>query len=184
MHEVPNRPGGGEESWHRHFHKGRINYLVTVDHFSQFCEVDCLPETTSEAVVTKIKSHFARREIPDVVVSDNGPQYSSQHFKSFAKNWGFFHETSSPGAGLMNTVINYASGKPSDPLRSIASRTSRRLKTTTKKRWNWRITRSSYTSSGFIQSPNLRSLTSRIVHVYRTVLLAAIMNLWWCWVDA
>ena len=30
------------------------------------------------------------------------------------------------------------------------------------------------TRSGFIQSPNLRSLTSRIVHVYRTGLLAAI----------
>ena len=33
------------------------------------------------------------------------------------------------------------------------------------------------TRNGFIQSPNLRSLTSRIVHVYRTGLLAAIMNL-------
>ena len=29
-------------------------------------------------------------------------------------------EFSSPGAGLMNTVINYASGKPSDPLRGYS----------------------------------------------------------------
>ena len=33
------------------------------------------------------------------------------------------------------------------------------------------------TRSGFIQSPNLRSLTSRTVHAYRTGLLAAILNL-------
>ena len=56
---------------------------------------------------------------------------------------------------------------------SIASRTSRRPKN--QKRWN--NPRSSYTSSGFIQPSNLRSLTSRIVHVYRTGLLTAILNL-------
>ena len=52
---------------------------------SQFFEIDFLPETTSEAVVTKMKYHFAHRGISDVVVSDNAPQYASQHFRSFAK---------------------------------------------------------------------------------------------------
>ena len=52
------------------------------------------------------------------------------------------------------------------------------------KHWNNPIPRSSYSSSGFIQAPNLQSLTSWIVHMNRTGLLAAIMNLisnsWFC----
>ena len=31
-----------------------------------------------------------------------------------------FHEGQPPGAGLMNTVISHASGKPSDPLRGYS----------------------------------------------------------------
>ena len=83
MLEAPNRPRekGGTDIFTI---KGQ-NYLVTVDFFSQFFEIDFLPETTSEAVVTKMKYRFARRGIPDVVVSDNAPQYASQHFRSFAK---------------------------------------------------------------------------------------------------
>ena len=57
---------------------------------------------------------------------------------------------------------------------SIASRTSRRPKKQTK---NAEIKLDHRIRSGFIQSLNLRSLTRRIVHVYRTGLLAAIMNL-------
>ena len=43
-----------------------------------------------------MKSIFARHGIPEVVMSDNGPQYSSYLFAEFAKNYGFNHITSSP----------------------------------------------------------------------------------------
>ena len=39
---------------------------------------------------------FARHGIPDIVVSDNGPQYSSHEFRKFAQTWQFNHVTSSP----------------------------------------------------------------------------------------
>ena len=39
---------------------------------------------------------FSRHGIPEVVLSDNGPQYSSGEFKAFAKDYGFIHVTSSP----------------------------------------------------------------------------------------
>lgn len=39
---------------------------------------------------------FARHGIPTEVMSDNGPQYSAEYFKKFAKEWGFSHTTSSP----------------------------------------------------------------------------------------
>lgn len=37
-----------------------------------------------------------RHGIPDTVVSDNGPPYSSSEFKIFAESWGFTHTTTSP----------------------------------------------------------------------------------------
>ena len=39
---------------------------------------------------------FARHRIPTEVISDNGPEFSSHEFSSFAKQWDFTHITSSP----------------------------------------------------------------------------------------
>ena len=36
-------------------------------------------------------------EIPEVMRSDNGPQYSSSSFKNFAKDWRFQNITTGPG---------------------------------------------------------------------------------------
>ena len=47
-------------------------------------------------MIKKLKAHFARHGIPDVVVSDNGPQFSSEGFLGFSRNWEFTHFTSSP----------------------------------------------------------------------------------------
>ena len=43
-----------------------------------------------------MKGTFSRLGIPETVVSDNGPQYSSQEFSEFANKWDFKHVTSSP----------------------------------------------------------------------------------------
>ncbi|KAL6471890.1 hypothetical protein MHYP_G00205400 [Metynnis hypsauchen] len=67
-----------------------------VDYFSNFWEVNHLPDTSSATFIHKLKAHFARHGIPDVVVSDNGPQYSSGEFRKFSKAWDFEHVTSSP----------------------------------------------------------------------------------------
>ena len=39
---------------------------------------------------------FVRYGATDVVVSDNGPQFDSAEFTTFAKKWGFEHITFSP----------------------------------------------------------------------------------------
>lgn len=42
------------------------------------------------------KSVFASHGIPDIVISDNFPQYASAEFRVFAENWEFQHLMSSP----------------------------------------------------------------------------------------
>lgn len=71
------------------------DYLITVDYNSNFWEVDYLPDTKSSTVIRKLKAHFACQGIPDVVVSDNGPQYVSQEFQCFRQIWNF--QTFAPG---------------------------------------------------------------------------------------
>ena len=45
------------------------DYLVTVDYFSSFWEIDLLPTTSSRAVITKLKGHFAPYGILKQLVS-------------------------------------------------------------------------------------------------------------------
>ena len=54
------------------------DYLVTVDYYSNFIEVDRLYSKTSTEVIQKLKAHMARCGVPERVVSDNGPQYNSR----------------------------------------------------------------------------------------------------------
>ena len=71
-------------------------YLLLVDYYSRYIEIARLDRTTAVEVIARMKSIFARHGIPEVVVSDNGPQYSCQSFKEFAADYQFHHETSSP----------------------------------------------------------------------------------------
>ena len=71
-------------------------YLVCVDYYSKWPEIARLDDLSSKTTVTHLKSMFARYGIPDVVRSDNGPQFASQVFEDFQKSYGFKHLTSSP----------------------------------------------------------------------------------------
>ena len=93
-HEAPSRP------WHfvaaDLFELNGKSYLVTVDYFSDFFELDHQRSTSSVYVIKKLKGHFARHGIPEQLVTDNGPQFVSRDFLKFSKEWDFEHRTSSP----------------------------------------------------------------------------------------
>ncbi|XP_055997858.1 uncharacterized protein K02A2.6-like [Ostrea edulis] len=72
------------------------NFLIVSDYYSRFFEVVQLRDTKSKTVIQKLKSMFSRLGIPQKVISDNGPQYSSQEFATFATEYDFVHATSSP----------------------------------------------------------------------------------------
>ena len=66
--------------------------------------------TVSSEVITQLKSTFARYGIPDEVISDNGPQFSSRKFKQFADSWEFKHTTTSPKHPQANGQVEKAIG--------------------------------------------------------------------------
>ncbi len=90
------------------FYYGGRDYVILVDYYSGFFEIDYLTETTSKAVIAKLSAHFSRYGPPNVLISDNAAQYDCENFKSFAKEWGFQHDTSSPGYSQGNGAAEAA----------------------------------------------------------------------------
>ena len=70
--------------------------LAMVDYFSRYVEVTKLGITTSNHVIQTLKGIFSRHGIPEVLVSCNGSQFSSQEMRKFAEGYSVRHVTSSP----------------------------------------------------------------------------------------
>lgn len=62
----------------------RLSYLI-VDYFTSYPVVSLLTETTSSAIIAHTKSIFARHGIPNTVITDNGPQFTSKEYRDFAR---------------------------------------------------------------------------------------------------
>ena len=73
------------------------DYLLTIDYFSGWWEVDRLNDTTATAVIRVLKAHFGRWGIPSTLISDNGPQFTAAQFQTFLSEWEIQHHTSAPG---------------------------------------------------------------------------------------
>ncbi len=73
-------------------------YLVVRDYYSKMHMVRKYPvgQTGSANIVAFLKELFLEHGIPEILHSDNGPQYSSTEFQAFRKNWKIDHRTSSP----------------------------------------------------------------------------------------
>lgn len=72
-----------------------VSYLLVVE-YSRYVEVVRLEELKAACTINYMKSIFARHGIPDLLVSDNGPQYACAKCFAFAKSYDFVHQTSSP----------------------------------------------------------------------------------------
>lgn len=77
-------------------------YLIVVCYRSRWPEVRKLTRTTTTAVIHALKGIFAVHGIPELVISDNGPQFASGEFKNFAQTYNFNHVTSSPNYPAAN----------------------------------------------------------------------------------
>ena len=78
------------------FETKNSKYLLLVDYYSRFPVLHKLGSTTSKVLVQEMKAVFAEIGVPNVIVSDSGPQYTSAEFKDFTKQWQIEHRVSSP----------------------------------------------------------------------------------------
>ena len=88
-HEVPSRPwqAVGVDL----FEHDEKHYLITVDYYNNYWEIDRLTSTKASMVISKLKNHFARYGCPDKVVSDNAHSLTAESSRS------------SPTRGSLNT---------------------------------------------------------------------------------
>ena len=79
------------------FHLSGWEYLILVDRYSGWpLVVRCGRSAASSDIIAKLKAWIMDLEAPSKVSTDGGPQFRSQEFKSFCKEWGIQHIQSSP----------------------------------------------------------------------------------------
>jgi len=60
-------------------------YLITVNYYRDFWELDAVKDMCSKTIIECIKVHFARYGILEKMIMDNGPQFRIQECEDFAK---------------------------------------------------------------------------------------------------
>ena len=66
-----------------------------MDYFSKFPFIPKLPSLSTSTVINELKGLFSENGIPEVFISDGGPQFRSK-FRNFAQEWAFQHIQSLP----------------------------------------------------------------------------------------
>lgn len=65
-----------------------LNYLVMVDHYSDFIEVDFLPDMKPRSVIDMCMciKNFSRYGIPATVCTDKATNFVCEEFRNFVKS--------------------------------------------------------------------------------------------------
>ena len=89
-------------------HKDK-HYLLAVDYFSRDLEISQVSKNVNTAqTILQLKRIFSQHGIPDILFSDNGPQFDSREFTTFSTDWQFQHITSSPRYPQSNREVERA----------------------------------------------------------------------------
>lgn len=67
------------------------SFLIVVDSFSKWVEVVLMHSTTADAVIRALRRIFSTHGLPDILVSDNGPQFTATPFETFLAAQGIRH---------------------------------------------------------------------------------------------
>nr|XP_034969524.1 uncharacterized protein K02A2.6-like [Zootoca vivipara] len=71
-------------------------FMVVVDAYSKWLEVALMTSTMTEAVIRVLLGLFATHGCPDVLVSNNGPQFTSGTFERYLLGLGIRHALTAP----------------------------------------------------------------------------------------
>ena len=79
-----------------------------MDAHSKWLDVHIMKSTTSAATIEKPREVFATHGLPRIVVSDNGPQFTSVEFAEFMAKNGIRHTTVSPYHPASNGQVEHS----------------------------------------------------------------------------
>ena len=68
--------------------------MVVVDAYSNFPEIIKMTTTTAIATINTLPDIFSPYGLPEIMVSDNGPQFIASEFQQFCRNNGIMYRTS------------------------------------------------------------------------------------------
>ena len=78
-------------------YQGRTrNFLITVNHYSDFFELDLWSDLTMHTLINTCKRNFSRHGNPQRVLTDNRTNFVNGAMTAFSKEWDFEHVTSTP----------------------------------------------------------------------------------------
>ena len=83
-------------------------FLLVIDSHSKWLEVFIVPSTSTQAAVDKFRLIFSTHGLPEMLVTDNGPAFTSSDFELFVKRNGIRHVTSSPYHPSTNGLVERA----------------------------------------------------------------------------
>ncbi len=73
------------------------NFLITVDCCTDWPEIiQMSKDMTAKKTIEATRNLFCRTAAPDVLWSDGGPQFTSEKFQSFLRDWDVTHKMSTP----------------------------------------------------------------------------------------
>ena len=70
--------------------------LICVDYYSRYPDVEIVHKINATTIVSKLRKLFSRYGTPEVLVTDNGPQFISTEMKSLLKEFNIHHHKVTP----------------------------------------------------------------------------------------
>lgn len=139
-------------------------FLIIIDAHSKWMDVHLMQSISAAKTIEKLRIVFANHGLPRKVVTDNGPSYTSEEFRTFMSNNGIVHVTTAsyhPSSnGLAECAVQtFKQGLKRTPGSSIQERVSKFL-------FNYRIT--PHTTTGVSPATLLmgRRLRSRLDRLF------------------
>ena len=74
---------------------GKIT-LVLTDAYSKWMDINSMSDIKTVTLIDVLRVSFATHGLPYIIVSDNGPWFTSKEFKSFIHKNGIKHITTAP----------------------------------------------------------------------------------------
>lgn len=112
--KVPSYPGEiiSIDTFDSKYKGSKNQYLIIVDHYSDFFEVKRLKDMTSATVISLLKDYFCKFGVASLTIGDNARQFIGSAMRQFAKEWQFEIVVSDPhhpqGNGKAEATVKVA----------------------------------------------------------------------------